>query len=178
MTAAVVGVIIGATAGGADIEAGVFRDLAATGRSRVELLLARVPGAWVAAAPLLLVASALPVAIATPDAGTLVGSVASVLAAGAVTSTVCVGLAALTGSRGMVIGIALAFQLGISPLLAQIGALGDARWAIPQVAVVAPVGRGGAHRGDGSRGRDRDPRSPGRSPHSPPAPGARTTQEI
>ena len=63
------------------------------------------------------------------------GSVASVLAAGAVTSTVCVGLAALTGSRGIVIGIALAFQLGVSPLLAQIGALGDARLAIPQVAV-------------------------------------------
>jgi hypothetical protein len=63
------------------------------------------------------------------------GSVASVLAAGAVTSTVCVGLAALTGSRGIVIGIALAFQLGVSPLLAQIGALGNARLAIPQVAV-------------------------------------------
>ena len=56
MTAAVVGVIIGATAGGADIEAGVFRDLAATGRSRIELLLVRVPGAWALLAPLLLAA--------------------------------------------------------------------------------------------------------------------------
>ena len=65
----------------------------------------------------------------------IVGGVASVLAAGAVTSTVCVGLAALTGSRGIVIGIALAFQLGVSPLLAQINALGDARWGIPQIAV-------------------------------------------
>jgi hypothetical protein len=135
MTAAVIGVIVGATAGGADIEAGVFRDLAATGRSRIELLLVRVPGAWALLAPLLLAAVAIPVVIATPDAATIAGSVASVLAAGAVTSTVCVGLAALTGSRGIVIGIALAFQLGVSPLLAQIGALGDARLAIPQIAV-------------------------------------------
>jgi hypothetical protein len=135
MTAAVVGVIIGATAGGADIEAGVFRDLAATGRSRIELLLVRVPGAWALLAPLLLAAVAIPAAVTTPGAGALAGAVASVLAAGAVTSTVCVGLAALTGSRGIVIGIALAFQLGVSPLLAQIDALGDARLAIPQIAV-------------------------------------------
>ena len=143
MTAAIVGVIIGSTAGGADIEAGVFRDLAATGRSRIELLLVRVPGAWALLAPLLLIAAALSALLATllagpggaPDTAQIVGGVAAVLAAGAVTSTVCVGLAALTGSRGIVIGIALAFQLGVSPLLAQINALGDARWGIPQIAV-------------------------------------------
>ena len=33
------------------------------------------------------------------------------------------------------IGAALAFQLGVSPLLAEIDALGDARHAIPQMAV-------------------------------------------
>ena len=50
-----------------------------------KLLLVRVPGAWALLAPLLLAAAAIPVAVATPDAGTVVGSVASVLAAGAVT---------------------------------------------------------------------------------------------
>jgi hypothetical protein len=49
-------------------------------------------------------------------------------------SAASVGLAALAGSRGMVIGIVLAFQLGLSPILAQVGALGDARYAIPSVA--------------------------------------------
>ena len=44
--AAVAGVLVGATAGGADIEAGVFRDLAATGRWWTALFVARVPGAW------------------------------------------------------------------------------------------------------------------------------------
>ena len=54
---------------------------------------------------------------------------------GALTAAVCVGLAALTGSRGPVMGIALAFQLGVAPLLAQLDVLGDARWAIPSVAI-------------------------------------------
>ena len=51
MTGAVAGVIVGATAGGADIEAGVFRDLAATGRSRTALFAARLPGAWAIVVP-------------------------------------------------------------------------------------------------------------------------------
>jgi hypothetical protein len=135
MTGAVAGVIAGATAGGADIEAGVFRDLAATGRPRLALLLARVPGAWAIVLPLLLAAVALAAVVAGPDADALAGGLAGVLGAGVVTSTVCVGLAALTGSRGIVIGIALAFQLGISPLLAQVEAIGDGRWGIPAVAV-------------------------------------------
>ena len=39
--------IVGSTAGSQDIDSGVFRDLAATGRSRSALFLARVGGAWV-----------------------------------------------------------------------------------------------------------------------------------
>ena len=57
------------------------------------------------------------------------------LVSGALTAAVCVGLAALTGSRGPVMGIALAFQLGVAPLLAQLDVLGDARFAIPAVAI-------------------------------------------
>jgi hypothetical protein len=136
MTASVVGVIVGATAGGADIEAGVFRDLAATGRSRIALLLARVPGAWAVLAPMLLAAVALAAVLTgVSDPGALARGAGAVLASGGVTSAVCVGLAALSGSRGAVIGVALAFQLGVSPLLGQIEAIGDARRAIPQIAV-------------------------------------------
>ena len=40
LSGSVIGVIVGATAGAADIEAGVFRDLVATGRSRLSLFLA------------------------------------------------------------------------------------------------------------------------------------------
>ena len=55
-----------------------------------------------------------------------------------------VGLAALTGARGMVIGVVLAFQLGVSPLLAQLGALGNARHAIPSVAIARLDGAEGS----------------------------------
>jgi hypothetical protein len=43
--------------------------------------------------------------------------------------------AALTGRSGPVMGLALAFQLCVAPLLAQLEVLGDARLAIPAVAI-------------------------------------------
>jgi hypothetical protein len=142
LSGSVVGVIVGATAGAADIEAGVFRDLVATGRSRLALFFARVPGAWVIVLPALAAAVALAAVLASvltggpnPAAGDIGQGLAQVVAAGALAAAVCVGLAALTGSRGTVIGLALAFQLGVSPLLGQVEALGDGRFAIPQVAL-------------------------------------------
>ena len=143
MAGSVVGVIVGATAGAADIEAGVFRDLVATGRSRLALFFARVPGAWVLVLPILALAVAVAAILATvlsgagpgPTADDIVGGATQVLVSGALASAVCVGLAALTGSRGTVIGVALAFQLGVSPLLAQVEAIGDGRYAIPSVAI-------------------------------------------
>jgi hypothetical protein len=70
-----------------------------------------------------------------PSAGELVSGAAGAVVAGMLLSAACVGLASLANSRGMVIGVALAFQLGISPLLGQLSLIGDARYAIPQVAV-------------------------------------------
>jgi hypothetical protein len=133
MAGSVAGAIVGATAGAADIEAGVFRDLVATGRSRLALFFVRVPGAWAIVLPMLALAVAL-AAVIDPG-GEIVPAAAQVLIAGALTSAVCVGLAALTGSRGTVIGLALAFQLGVSPILAQVEAIGDFRYGIPSVAI-------------------------------------------
>jgi hypothetical protein len=143
LLASVAGAIVGATAGGADIESGVFRDLVATGRSRTALFFARVPAAWVLTLGMLGIAIAgsavlsltLPGDAPDPTAGDIVRGATTVLVAGALTAAVCVGLAALTGSRGPVMGIALAFQLGVAPLLAQLDVLGDARLAIPAVAI-------------------------------------------
>ena len=141
MAGSVAGAIVGATAGAADIEAGVFRDLVATGRSRLALFFARVPGAWAIVLPMLALAVALAAVIDGASSDDLVAGSAQVLIAGALTSAVCVGLAALTGSRGTVIGLALAFQLGVSPILAQVEAIGDARYGIPSVAI-ARIGGG------------------------------------
>jgi hypothetical protein len=151
LLAGVVGVIIGATAGGADIESGVFRDLAATGGPRLLLYSARVAGAWTVVLPMLLVAIGFEAVWCTvlagsqpaPDVQHLLAGIAGVLAAGAFTSAACVGLAALIGSRGPVIGIALAFQLALSPILAEVGGLGEARRAIPALAIARISDAGG-----------------------------------
>jgi len=143
LSGSVVGVIVGATAGAADIEAGVFRDLVATGRSRLALFFARVPGALAIVLPALAAAVALAAVLSGPSASEIGNGAAQVLTAGALTAAVCVGLAALTGSRGTIIGLALAFQLGVSPLLGQVEQLGDARFGIPQVAIAKIGGSAG-----------------------------------
>ena len=80
--------------------------------------------------------AALSTAIAdAPTAGDVARGFATVLTAGALTAAVCVGLAALTGRSGPVMGLALTFQLGVAPLVAQLEILGDARLAIPAVAI-------------------------------------------
>jgi hypothetical protein len=133
--AAVAGAIVGATAGGADIESGVFRDLVATGRSRSALFLARVPAAWAVLLALLAVPLVAAALVSRPPLGEAARDGASVLVSGALTAAVCVGLAALSGRSGQVMGFVLAFQLGLAPLLAQLDVLGNARLAIPAVAI-------------------------------------------
>jgi hypothetical protein len=135
----VVGAIVGSTAGAQDIETGVFRDSAATGRSRVALFGARIPGALAVVLPLTAVAAgigalasvALAGSLAAPAASTLIAGTAGALAAGVLSTTMAVGLAALIGSRGPVIGIVLAFELAISKLLMGLPVLGDARALLP-----------------------------------------------
>jgi ABC-2 type transport system permease protein len=139
----VAGAIVGSTAGAQDIESGVFRDLAATGRSRLALFGARVTGAWGIMIPVAAIAGAAAgigaVALAgsavAPTAGALVEGTAAVLAAGMVSSAVAVGLCALVGTRGPVIAIMLAFSLALAPVLASMSFLGDVRQALPTVAL-------------------------------------------
>jgi ABC-type transport system involved in multi-copper enzyme maturation permease subunit len=138
-----VGAIIGATAGAQDLDTGVFRDLAATGRSRTALFLSRVCGAWVIVGGLALVTIAVDVAgaflladgTATPHLGDIVNATAMILASGAVGTALAVGLAALVGSRGPVIAILLATHLIFETQLTGAGFLGDARKALPISAI-------------------------------------------
>jgi ABC-type transport system involved in multi-copper enzyme maturation permease subunit len=139
----VAGAIVGSTAGAQDIESGVFRDLAATGRSRIALFGARMTGAWGIMIPVAaLVAAAAGIAAvaldgttAAPGVTALVEGSAAVLAAGMVSSAVAVGLCALVGTRGPVIAIMLGFSLALAPVIASIGFLGDVRQAMPTVAL-------------------------------------------
>src|SRR3954453_502717 len=96
LMACVVGVVVGGTAGTQDIESGVFRDLAATGRSRLALFGARVTGAWAIVLPILAVTMVLTCGLsvalagteANPQAAVLLSGSASVLVAGALSTAV------------------------------------------------------------------------------------------
>jgi hypothetical protein len=143
LLALVVGAIVGATAGTQDLESGVFRDLAATGRSRTALFGSRVMGAWAVVLPIIALAAgvtgaaavALAGSLPTPSAGALVAGSGSVLAAAALGTAMAVGLSVLVGSRGPVIGILLAFYLAIQPLLLAMAFLGDVRQVLPAAAL-------------------------------------------
>lgn len=139
----VVGAMVGATAGSQDLMSGVFRDLAATGRTRVALFGSRIPAACavvlaiagLAAAAAAIAAFALADGSPTPHAATIVSATAGVLTTGALTAAMSVGLAALVGSKAPVITAMLAFNLALAPLLSGIEWLGDARLAIPSNAL-------------------------------------------
>jgi hypothetical protein len=139
----VIGAIVGSTAGAQDLDSGVFRDLAATGRSRTALFLARVGGAWIVVLSILGVTLAADVACgflladgsATPGLGEVGHAVGLAVSAGALASALAVGLAALFGSRGPVIGILIATHVVLEPQLQGASFLGNAREAVPTAAL-------------------------------------------
>jgi ABC-2 family transporter len=143
LMAIVAGVIVGTTAGAQDLESGVFRDLVATGRSRLELFGARVPAAWAILVPICTVTAAitgvasvaLAGSLATPGAVALIAGTIAVITAGALSAAVAVGLSALVGSRGPVIAIMLAFSLVIQDVLQHVSFLGNVREALPVIAL-------------------------------------------
>lgn len=139
----IVAAIIGSTAGSQDIETGVFRDLAATGRSRVALFGSRITGALAIVLAIVALTAvfttgmsiALAGTLAAPTAGAILSGTLALVASGMLGCAVAVGLAALVGSRGPVIAMLLAFELAISPLLSSIGFLGVVRQVIPSNAL-------------------------------------------
>lgn len=148
--------IVGSRAGAGDKDAGVYRDLVVTGRSRVSLFLSRIPAG--AAFLLPFVAGAYAIAAVSsvvfagsnpmPDVRLLVVTGLWTLLDVAVFYVLSVSVAALLGSRSYAIGVVLAFRLAISPLVASIAALGIVRELMPGVAIesLSPAGLGGAAR--------------------------------
>jgi hypothetical protein len=143
VTAAVSGALVGTTAGSGDRGAGVYRDLVATGRSRVELFLARVPAALALVIPFALLgfltatlacfafASGLP----SPSTSDVVWYGGYIVASSVLTCVVGLGLAELIGSRGIAIGVLLGWFLAGEQLVLSISALGQGRAGLAGVAV-------------------------------------------
>lgn len=139
----VAGVLIGATMGAGDVQAGVFRDLVSTGRSRVALFIARVPGGLVLLWLLLAFAWVIACASSVAFAGNLASPGMSLMIQGggwvfiAATSNylLALGVASLTASRSTTIGIVLAWLFAMSQLMLQIPGLGAARQALQMAAL-------------------------------------------
>jgi hypothetical protein len=128
---AIVAILIGATAGAGDISSGVFRNLVVTGRSRLSLFLARIPGALQILLPLVAVAFAV-VAIgstafagsgAAPSLGVLLKDGLWVELEAVVMFLLAMSAASIMGSRSTSISVLLAFELVVTSILTGLTAL-------------------------------------------------------
>jgi hypothetical protein len=124
----VAAIMIGITAGGGDLGAGVFRELVVTGRSRIALFGVRFPGAILFLAPFVLAAAVIAsvASVALPSSGREPGALLMVEYAGWLALALLSGLALALGigsllSGRVAIGLVLAWQFVLTPLLLQIG---------------------------------------------------------
>jgi ABC-type transport system involved in multi-copper enzyme maturation permease subunit len=137
--------IVGSRVGAGDKDAGVYRDLVVTGRSRVALYLSRIPAGAMFLLPFVASAYALEAVSAVvfagskpvPDTRLLVLTGLWTLLEVAFFYILSVAIAALLGSRSYAIGVVLAFRLAITPIVASISALGIVRELMPGVAMQA-----------------------------------------
>ncbi|MGH2935712.1 MAG: ABC transporter permease [Gaiellaceae bacterium] len=148
--------IVGSRVGAGDKDAGVYRDLVVTGRSRMALYLSRIPAGAAFLFPFVAVAYALAAVSAVvfagsnpaPDTRLLVVTGLWTLLGVAFFYILSVTVAALLGSRSYAIGVILAFRLAITPIIASISALGIVRELMPAIAIerLSPAALGEAAR--------------------------------
>ena len=152
--------ILGTSVGVGDISAGVFRDLVVTGKRRPALFASRVPGMLLFWIPVMAVAYGVSIAfdfafaggLATPDAAELLKAGLWVGMVTSIALIAAMGVSAIIGSRGISIGVLLAWQLAVTPLVLNISVLGVAREGLLTVATnrVSPFTPG--QRGGGPGG--------------------------
>jgi len=132
-------VLIGTTAGTIDLIGGVYRDLVATGRSRVALFAVRVPAAVTVALAFNLAGFAVPVAAAFTGGGVRPGLLAQyagwVVLATTVVTAVSVAVASVTGSRSVALTAVIGGQTIGTTLLFGAEFLGSLRQGLLSVAL-------------------------------------------
>ncbi|HWD63570.1 MAG TPA: hypothetical protein VG405_00225 [Solirubrobacteraceae bacterium] len=141
--------LIGTEAGTADISSGVFRDLVATGRSRLVLFGVRAPAAILVTFALtgttFLLSIALSFVLAggqpTPSLSLILQSAGWILLCNAVVCAFAVGVGSPTGSRGATLVTVIGWQTVATELLLHIQSLGSARDALltPGLGQLMPV---------------------------------------
>ena len=135
--------LVGAAAGTQDLSSNVFRDLVSTGRSRMRLFLARIPGGLAMLLPFVAVAYAIAAVLsvvlagglATPSVTLFVKAGLYVLFSAGVVYVIALGLGSLVGSRAATISILIAYLLPVQAILRNITVLGRARDGLLSVAV-------------------------------------------
>jgi ABC-type transport system involved in multi-copper enzyme maturation permease subunit len=128
-------ILIGAAAGASDLDAGVFRNLVSTGRSRLALFGARIPAGLAVLVPVVAAAVALTSVAAVGLAGGLPApSVGMMIQTGlwveldvVMTFLVALGLSSLIGSRSTTVALLLALQLVATPIVLRLHQLSDVR---------------------------------------------------
>ena len=139
----VAAILAGATAGAGDRGAGVFRELVVTGRSRLALFAARIPGGLAFLLPPVAVGFAVAATSAVlltgegqaPVAGiTIVESAGWVGLVVLTTYALALGVSSAFASRGTAIGVLLGWQLAAAPILLATGKLDD---VLPNAALLA-----------------------------------------
>ena len=146
---ALAAILIGGEAGTADISSGVFRDLVATGRSRLALFSVRAPAALlvtlvftmtaflVAVAATFVFAGSLP----TPSLSVLLQSAGWLILANAVVVSLAVAVGSITGSRALTLTAVIGWMTIVTQLLLNVTSLGSARDALvtPALGQLMPV---------------------------------------
>lgn len=156
MLGAAAAAIVGSAAGSGDLDAGVYRELVVTGRSRLALYASRIPAGLAYLGPFVAVAYGVAAVACVVFAGSRPVPGAQLLVTTGLWTVLevafyyllAVGIACLVGSRSYTIGILLAWRLALTPLLASISALGVVRELVPGVALqaLAPAALGDAVR--------------------------------
>jgi hypothetical protein len=147
---ALAAVLIGSEAGSADISAGVFRDLVATGRNRLALFFVRLPAAilvtlafTVSAYLLGLVGTfAFAGSEPTPSLGVVLEGAGWVVIANSVLAGLAVGVGSWSGSRALTLTSVIGLQTVLTQILLNVTSLGAVRDLLPNAALgqLTPAG--------------------------------------
>lgn len=149
---ALAAILIGTEAGTADLSSGVFRDLVATGRSRLALFAVRAPAAI--AVTLAFSAAAFGLGLLatflfagggpTPSLGLVLQGAAWIALANSILAALAVAVGSVTGSRGVTLTALIGWQLVATQIILGVTSLGSVRDVLltSALAHTLPIGDG------------------------------------
>jgi ABC-type transport system involved in multi-copper enzyme maturation permease subunit len=132
---ALAAILIGTEAGTADLSSGVFRDLVATGRSRLALFSVRVPAAIAVTLVFTAVAFGLGLLLTflfaggrpSPSLSMVLQGAGWVALANSLLAALAVGIGSVTGSRGVTLTALIGWEMVATPIILSITSLGSVR---------------------------------------------------